>query len=346
MADPRFFTRQGPFRLGDLLEWADVTLSDPQADLTQMIDDVAPLNTAGPQHLSFFDNPKYKQQFTASAAGFCLVKPKFVQDAPEGMLCLLCDDPYRNYARIAQQFYPRRQMQAEISPQAYVDPTASIGEDAVIEPGAYIGAQAVIGERAYIAANTVIASGVTIGAESQIGPVCTISHADVGMRCIIHRGVQIGQDGFGFAMGRDGHIKVPQLGRVQIGHEVEIGANSCIDRGTGPDTRIGDGTKIDNLVQIGHNVEIGRGCVIVAQCGISGSTKIGDGVVLGGQAGVAGHLSIGSGAQIAAKSGVMHNLDGGKAYGGYPAVPIKDWHRQSIALQGLIKKTATNNEAS
>ncbi len=203
-----------------------------------------------------------------------------------------------------------------------------------------IGAQAVIGDGVVIGANTVIGKGVQIGSGSRIGALCTISHTIMGSQCIIHRGTHIGQDGFGFAMGRGGHVKVPQLGRVMIGSHVEIGSGTCIDRGAGPDTIIGDGCKIDNLVQIAHNVQLGRGCVVVSQVGISGSTVLEDGVVAGGQVGIAGHLTIGAGAMLAARSGVTRNLEGAKAYGGTPAVPIKDWHRQVVALNRLIKSTA------
>ena len=181
-----------------------------------------------------------------------------------------------------------------------------------------------------------------IGEDTHIGALTTISHAVIGQRVIIHRGVHIGQDGFGFALGRDGHVKVPQLGRVMVDDDVEIGSGTTIDRGTGPDTIIGEGAKIDNLVQIGHNVHIGKRAVVVAQCGISGSTRVGDGAVLGGQVGIAGHLKIGAGAKVAAKSGVMTDIPSGASYGGSPAIPVNDWHRQTIALSRIIKpKTRT-----
>jgi UDP-3-O-[3-hydroxymyristoyl] glucosamine N-acyltransferase len=166
----------------------------------------------------------------------------------------------------------------------------------------------------------------------------------VGNHVILHRGVHIGQDGFGFALGRGGHVKVPQLGRVIIEDHVEIGSGTCIDRGTGPDTHIGEGSKIDNLVQIGHNVQIGKQSVIVAQVGIAGSTRIGDGAVLGGQVGIAGHLKIGPGVKLAARSGVMEDIPAGAAYGGSPAVPVKDWHRQTLTLNKLIKQRGKTDE--
>ena len=176
-----------------------------------------------------------------------------------------------------------------------------------------------------------------VGDNTAIGALFSITQSIIGARVIIHRGVQIGQDGFGFALGREGHVKVPQLGRVIVGDDVEIGSGTTIDRGTGPDTVIGDGSKIDNLVQIGHNVQLGKRVVIVAQVGISGSTRIGDGCVVGGQTGITGHLKIGAGAKIAAKSGVMHDIPAGSSYGGAPAIPVVDWHRQTIAIARLIK---------
>ncbi|NDF49241.1 MAG: glutamine--tRNA ligase [Betaproteobacteria bacterium] len=216
---------------------------------------------------------------------------------------------------------------------AVIDPTAKIGKDVAIGPGAVISAEAIIGDRANIDANAVIYRGVTIGEDSCIGSSSTISHAIIGNRVLIHRGVHIGQDGFGFA-----------LGRVVIEDDVEIGSGTTIDRGTGPDTFIGEGTKIDNLVMIGHNVNIGRRAVIIGQCGISGSTRIGDGAMLAGQAGIAGHLKIGAGAKIAAKSGVMNDIPPGASFGGTPAMPVVDWHRQTIALQRLIKPKRGANE--
>ena len=164
------------------------------------------------------------------------------------------------------------------------------------------------------------------------------SYAIVGARTIVHGGARIGQDGFGFALGADGHLKVPQLGRVLIGDDVEIGANTTIDRGAGPDTVVGDGTKIDNLVQIAHNVRIGRGCVIVAQVGISGSTRIGDFVMLGGQAGLTGHLVVGDGAKVAAQAGVMRDIEPGTTVGGSPAMPQRQWLKSVAMIERMTRK--------
>jgi UDP-3-O-[3-hydroxymyristoyl] glucosamine N-acyltransferase len=337
MADLRFFVRHAPRMMRELADLSGAMLH-ADTDAEYVIEDVAPLDRAGEHEISFLDNPKYRDVFRASRASACIIKAKYIDDAPPGMRLLVSEDPYRSYALIAQYFYPYVPLESAVSPHAHIDPTARVGEGAAIAAGAVIGRQVVIGNGCVIGANTVLHDGVQIGDNTRIGALCSISHCLIGANVIMHRGVHIGQDGFGFSMGRDGHVKVPQLGRVLIGDDVEIGAGTCIDRGTGPDTVIGDGTKIDNLVQIGHNVQIGRNVVIVSQTGISGSTKIGDSVIIGGQVGLAGHLRIGAGARLAARSGVMSDVPPGVSYGGIPAMPIKDWHRQSIALSKLIKQ--------
>jgi len=336
MVDRRFFTNHGPFTAGELAAITGATIQNA-ADTNRPLRDVAPLDRASAQDISFFDNSKYIAQFTGSNAGACFLRAKFADQAPAGMTVFLADDPYRCYALAAQKFYPKQKPTTGIAATAIIDPTATIGDGASIASGVVIGAHALIGARCSIGSNSVIDTGVEIGEDTSIGALTTLSHAIIGKRVIIHRGVHIGQDGFGFALGREGHIKVPQLGRVVVEDDVEIGSGTTIDRGTGPDTVIGEGTKVDNLVQIGHNVQIGRRAVIVAQCGISGSTRIGDGAVLGGQVGLAGHIKIGAGAKIAAKSGIMGDIPPGASYGGYPAVPVVDWHRQTIALSRLIK---------
>jgi UDP-3-O-[3-hydroxymyristoyl] glucosamine N-acyltransferase len=207
-----------------------------------------------------------------------------------------------------------------------------------VEAGVVIGAGARIGARCRLRPNAVIGAGVVIGDDCDIGATASVSHCLIGARVMLHPGVRIGQDGYGFAPGPEGHTKVPQLGRVIVEDDVEIGANSTIDRGSGPDTVIGAGSKIDNLVQIGHNVQIGRGCLIVAQVGISGSTQLGDFVVLAGQVGVAGHLKIGSGAVLAAKSGLSRSVPAGETFAGIPARPVREWRRISGALGRMARR--------
>ncbi len=339
MADARFFAVSSPISLADI---AKLSGAVARGDSGMMLTDVAPLDRAGTGQVSFLDNTKYLADFSASKAAACFVREKFAARAPEGMALLITDEPYYAYALAAQYFYPRETFTPAISPAAHINPAATIGAGCRIDAGVVVSAGATIGNGCWIGANTVISEGVEIGEGCRIGALCSLSHAVIGKRVQLHRGVHIGQDGFGFAPGRGGVTKVPQLGRVIIGDDVEIGSGTCIDRGAGPDTVIGMGTKIDNLVQIGHNVQIGRFVFVVAQTGIAGSTRIGDGAMLGGQSGFSGHINIGAGAKIAAQAGVMTDVPAGASYGGGPAVPIKDWHRQTLAVTNLIKKRTTN----
>ena len=336
MSDPRFFKAQGPFTLATLAELSGATLA-VGADPEKEVKDVAPLGTAGPDDISFLDNRRYLDAFAASRAGACIVEHKFAEWASPGMALLLNRTPYKAYALVAQAFYPTAEGKTGVAPSAVVDPSAQLGEDCVIAAGAVIGAGAEIGARCAIGPNAVIGEGVVLGEDTTVGACASLSYCLVGSRAIIHPGARIGQDGFGFAPDPAGHVKVPQVGRVIIEDDTEIGANTTIDRGAGPDTIIGSGTKIDNLVQIAHNVQIGRGCFIVAQVGISGSTKLGNYVSMGGQAGLIGHLRIGAGARIAAQAGIMRDVPEGATVMGSPAVPITQHHRQTVTLARLAK---------
>lgn len=337
MPDSRFHHRSGAFALGELAEIAGAKLGQG-ADPAKVIEDVAPLDQAGPSALSFLDNVRYKDQFAVTRAGACIVTPEMRERAPVGLALLLTPQPYKAYALVAQTFYPERKPEPSIATGAFVHPDASVGKGSVIEHGAYIGEGAEIGEGCWIEANAVVGARVKLGKGCRVGANSSISHTLAGDNIRLYPGVRIGQDGFGFAMDPAGHVKVPQLGRVIIEDSVEIGANTTIDRGSGPDTVIGRGTWIDNLVQIGHNVRIGRGCVIVAQVGISGSTVIDDYAVLAGQVGVAGHLHIGKGAMVAAQSGVAKDVPAGDRQMGSPARPAREYMKQAAALQRLAKK--------
>ncbi|WP_417830591.1 UDP-3-O-(3-hydroxymyristoyl)glucosamine N-acyltransferase [Thalassospira sp.] len=337
MADARFFRRKGPFSIAEIAKLTETTPVNAP-DETRVFQDVSPLQNADADILSFFDNRKYLDAFVTSKAGACFVRPEFVDRAPEGMVLFTTKDPYRAYAKAATAFYPFETANGVISDHAVIDPTAKLGKGVQIDAGAVIGAHCEIGDGTIIASNAVIGEGVVIGAGCKIGANASISHSLIGNLCLIYPGARIGQDGFGFAMGPQGHVKVPQLGRVVIGNDVEVGSNSTIDRGAGPDTVIGNGCRIDNLVQIGHNVELGMGCVIVSQVGISGSTRIGNFAVLAGQAGITGHLEIGDGAKVAAQAGVMKNVGPGETVGGSPAVPVMEYHKQTVALSRLIRK--------
>jgi len=337
MADPRFFTVAGPFSVADIARRTGATLGGAgKADL--ILRDVAPLETAGPEALTWLDNRKYIDQFRTTRAGAVFVQPALAKGAPPAATLLLTEQPYRAYAVAAQAFYPEAPPAPGIAPSASVDPTARLGEGTAVEAHAVIGPRVEIGKRCLIGANSVIGAGSVLGDDVRIGANVSVSHAMIGARVRLYPGARIGQDGFGFALDPKGYIKVPQLGRVIIGDDVEIGANTTVDRGAVRDTVIGAGTMIDNLVQIGHNVQIGRGCVLVAQVGISGSTRLGDYVMIGGQGGLIGHLTIGSGARIGAQAGIMRDVAPGETVMGSPAQPIKEFFRQMATLQRLARR--------
>lgn len=342
MADPRFFNNAGPFTLGDLARFCHARLIN-DSDADYVITDVAPLDRAQATELSFLDNRKYRDQFALTGAGACLVHEDHVALAPEGCRLLIAEKPYHAYARTAQKFYPDEVPvhtldRAIVHPAAHIDATARIGDCCQIAAGVVIGRQVEIGPNTVIDANTVIGDGVVIGSHCRIGACVSISHAIIGQHVRLFPGVRIGQDGFGYAMDASGHIKVPQLGRVIIEDAVEIGANSTIDRGAGPDTVIGRGVIIDNLVQIGHNVQIGAGSVLVAQSGIAGSSRLGRFSVIAAQGGVAGHITIGDGGIVGAQAGVMRDVDPGQTVMGSPAMPVKSYWRQVASLERLTRK--------
>jgi UDP-3-O-[3-hydroxymyristoyl] glucosamine N-acyltransferase len=338
-----FFSITDPLSLEEIAAIAGCTIHT-KGKASSLIKGVAPIDAASADDLTFLSNPKYAASLMESHAGACILNEESIAKAPEGMAILVSKNPYASYAKVATAFYPDDLRSGKISDRAFIDSSAQIGEGCTIEAGAYLAANTKIGNNTYIASGSYINKGVKIGNNCTISHGVTLSHTIIGNNVLLHPGVRIGQDGFGFATDKGVHIKVPQLGRVIVEDHVEIGANSCIDRGAGPDTIIGQGTKIDNLVQIGHNVRIGRGCIIVSQVGISGSTKLGDYVVLGGQVGVAGHLEIGSMANVAAQSGVMNNVAVKEIIGGSPAMPIRQWHRQTVAVMKLAKGKVKNNE--
>lgn len=336
MADPRFFAVHGPFTLAELAKISGARLG-PDADGASVFRDVAPLHTAGAADVSFLDSKLYADAFAASKAGACVVAPEMAPKAPAGMALLLSDQPYRGYARIAGAFYPDASGEAPCDPEVPIHPSARIGKNTVLAPGVIVGAKAEIGDGCRIGAYAVIGPGTVIGDNCTIGAHAALSHSLIGNNVTVEAGARIGQEGFGFAPDEGAYLRVPQLGRVIIGDGALIGVNTTIARGSGPDTVVGPSCMIDNLVHIGHNVELGRGCIIAAQVGFAGSTKLGDYVVIGGQVGLAGHLKIGRGVRIAAKSGVMRDVPEGGTVAGFPAVPVRDWHRQTVALGRLIK---------
>jgi UDP-3-O-[3-hydroxymyristoyl] glucosamine N-acyltransferase len=340
MEHPGFFDRAGPFTLADVAKATGATVG-AAANPHLLIDDVRPLSDAGANHVSFIDtNKKYLVQLDATIAGACLVAPQLAERVPKTTAALITPQPYHGFARALLLFYPQSLHPMAAKPGApLVDPSAQLEDGVFIEPGAVIGPDAQIGRGTRIAAGAVVGARCAIGRDSYVGALATVTHALVGDRVIIHSGVRIGQDGFGFAMGRTGHLKVPQIGRVIIQDDVEIGANTTIDRGALKDTIIGEGSKIDNLVQIGHNVVMGRHCVIVAMTGISGSAELGDFVIMGGQSGSVGHIKIGNGAQIGGASHATHDVPAGARYLGTPAKPLKQQAREYALLKRLVERT-------
>jgi UDP-3-O-[3-hydroxymyristoyl] glucosamine N-acyltransferase len=350
MSDPVFFRRAGSLTIGEIVELTGAKLLR-EADLSASIDCVAPLDQGVPGALVFLDNPKYADDLTTTRATACLVSQRYADRVPDGTIALVTGEPYAACAKVSARLFPESMSPgsvfggAGVSPGAYIHPEARLEPGVTVDPGAVIGPRAEIGEGSIIGPNAVIGPDVRIGRNCSIGPHATILYALIGDRVIIHPGVRVGQDGFGFAMSPRGHLKVPQICRVIIQNDVEIGANSTIDRGANRDTVIGEGTKIDNLVQIAHNVTIGRHCVIVSQVGISGSTDIADFAALGGQAGITGHLKIGMGAQIGAQAGVMTDVPAGARFGGSPAQPMREHMRAVVTLSKLAaRKTGGASE--
>lgn len=338
MTDKRFYDNQGPFSLQDIAGFVGAAFEkSPCVDHQETeILDVQTLKEATPSDLSFFHNAKYLDDLKKTKAGCVLTTEEFVKFVPEQTAALVTPAPYRAYAVAASHFYPS--VDCEFSALDHlISPTASLADDVIVEIGAVIKKDVTIGAGSFIGANTVIGRGVTIGQNCKIGQNVTLSHCLIGDKVTILPGTRIGQAGFGFFMDEKGHVSVPQLGRVVLEDCVEIGANVTLDRGTLDDTHIGFGTRIDNLVQLGHGVRLGKHCVIVSQVGISGSTVLGDFVIAAGQAGLAGHLKVGDHVQIAAQAGLMRDVDSGQKVAGSPAVPVRQWHRQTVSLARLAK---------
>ena len=335
MADPRFHELAGPWSLADL---ARLTGAEPRpGERGDTFHDVAPLDAAGPGDVAFVEDRRYFEVLGGSGAGACFIHPDAAVRAPSGMALLVTKGPQRAFAIAAAAFHPPDPLAPGVAATAWVDPTAEVDPTCQIAPGACVEAGVRLAAGVLVGPNAVVGRNCVIGAGTRIGAGASVSHALVGDRVTIHAGVRIGTDGFGVVPGREGHVKIPQLGRVIIHDDVEIGANSTIDRGALGDTVVGPGCFIDNLVQIGHNVRLGRGCIIAAQVGISGSAVLGDNVMMGGQSGLTGHIRIGDGVRVAAQSGVMRDVPAGMTMGGSPAVALPEFLRQCALLRRLVK---------
>ena len=341
MSSPSFSTRPAGLTVGEI---AALTGASPRsgARLDAVVTGIAAPESARPTDIVFLDDEKQAGRLAATRAALCLTTEALAKRAPAKLSVLVTAEPFRDFVAVARKLYPASlrpstlfEMSA-VANGASVHPTAEIEDEVTIDPGAVIGPRAGIGSGTVIGANAVIGPDVQIGRECTIGPNASIGPSLIGDGVIIHAGSQIGQDGFRYRPGPQGHTKVPQLGRVIIQDHVEIGAGTAIDRGGVDDTVIGEGTKIDNLVQIGHNCQIGRHCIVAGLCGLAGSVRLGDFAMLGGQAGIADHLTIGEGAMVAAKSGVMTDVPNGERWGGAPAMPIRDFFRLLAAIRRQV----------
>lgn len=343
MAQPTFFEQPAPMTLAAIAAATKATLVDPSRG-DQVIKGLASLDEAGPMHLAFFDNLKYADQLAATYAGAVLVSPRFEAKVPAHVAVLRIAQPFRAFVNLARELHrdalrPASWFGCEgISPQAIIDPTARLEDDVIVEPLAVIGAHVEIGSGTVVGAGAVIGPHVKIGRDCNVGARTVIQCALIGNDVLIHPGCSIGQDGYGFIFfGPGGHLKVPQTGRVLIQNNVEVGAGTCIDRGSLRDTVIGEGTKVDNQVQIGHNVTIGRHCLLAAQIGLAGSLTIGDNVALGAKVGINNHLKIGDGAQVTAMSAVKDDIPPNGRWGGHFAKPTKQWFREIVAVERLVR---------
>ena len=334
MTDDRFFERAGPFPLGQIAAHVGAEMDNSSA-ADFPVRDVSNLDTAEAGEISLFSDAKYSAAFARTRASVVITDRKLAAREHNGTWLLLSANPRLAFAQIGHLFYPPAPLTEGLAPVQPVHPSARIGAGTQIAQGGEIRSNARIGKNCAIGPNVVIGKGVEIGDDCTIGPNCTITHALIGHRVVFGPGNSIGNAGFSFVPSQKGLLRVPQLGRVIIEDDVEFGANCVVDRGAIGDTHIGRGCRFDGLVHVGHNVTMGPFCIVVAQAGIAGSTTIGPGVMIGGQAGIADHLTIGAGARLAARAGVTQDVAAGETVGGYPAQPVKQWHRQVVMLKKM-----------
>ena len=331
MADKSFYKNYGPFSIKEII---DDFGGELLGNRDQIIADISTLEEANTSTISFFDNKKYFNSFQRSKAGTIVIEKKYVKEK-ENTNFLICKNPYYLFAKIVRKFYPDS---FSVNNYFTSDDKQKIFDNNVkIAYNAFVHKTAKIGNNSIVGVNSLIGPGVEIGTDCEIADNVTILYSKLENNCKIFSGSRIGGEGFGFAINGEEFLKIPQVGRVMIKNNVEIGCNVTIDRGSSGDTKIGDNCRIDNMVHIGHNVSIGNNCIIAGMAGISGSTKLGNNVMVGGKAGFSGHLNIGDNSKIAAGSGVIKDVMPNQSVGGYPAQPILDWHKSVIRIKKLIK---------
>lgn len=349
MADPVFFAPPRPIPVSEVASLTGARLVDGlYAD--RLVAGIAPAAEGGDGKLVFVEGRRNAGLLKELRAAAVLCTEDLGGEVPPGIAVLVTARPQWAFAVVARALYPAAARpqpltgERGISPRAFVHESARLEEGVVVEAGAVIGPEVAVGSGSVVAPNAVIGSSSQIGRDCFIGPGAVVQHALVGNRVVIHGGAQIGREGFGFVAGPRGVERIPQIGRVVIQDDVEIGSNTTIDRGAMVDTVIGEGTKIDNLVQIAHNVRIGRFCLIAGNAGLSGSVTLGDGVQLGGGVGIADHRTVGQGAQLAAGSGLMHDIPAGQLWVGYPAVPIGQKGREMAAMRRLMTEKGSKGK--